>query len=165
VPFSTYQLQLRAFYALQDTRTPFLVNLWVNASVVLVDVVLFLSLPAELKVVGLAAGHATSFAVGLAVCSRVLSRRLGGLDGALVVRTAVRAVVAVLLPAAAGGAVAALVGGAVADAVGAGPAASLAALVTGGSVLTVGYLLAARRMRLTEVDDVAAPVLRRLRLG
>jgi putative peptidoglycan lipid II flippase len=158
VPFSTYQLQLRAFYAMQDTRTPFLINLWVNASLVAVGVALYLWLPAELKVVGLAGGHATSFVVGLLVCSRVLSRRLGGLDGSRVVRTGVRSVVAVLLPALLGGLVASLVR----EAVGQGPLAALAALVSGGGVLAVGYVLAARRMRVTELDEVLAPVLRRL---
>ena len=158
VPFSTYQLQLRAFYAMQDTRTPFLVNLWVNAALVVVDLTLYLLLPDDLKIVGLAAGHATSFLVGLAVCSRVLSRRLSGLDGAVAVRTAVRCVVAVLLPSAA----AALVARLVRDAVGEGPAGSLAALVVGGAVLGLGYLLIARRMRVGELDEVLGPVLRRL---
>jgi putative peptidoglycan lipid II flippase len=158
VPFSTYQLQLRAFYAMQDTRTPFLINLWVNAALVITDVTLFLLLPDELKVVGLAAGHATSFLVGLVVCSRVLSRRVGGLDGSAVVRTAVRCWTAVLLPALAGLGVAHLVRGAVGE----GPLASLAALVAGGGVLGLGYLLLARRMRVGEVDEVLAPVLRRL---
>jgi putative peptidoglycan lipid II flippase len=158
VPFSTYQLQLRAFYAMQDTRTPFLVNLWVNASLIVVDVALFLTLPDELKVVGLAAGHATSFAVGLAVCSVVLSRRIGGLDGSHVVRTVVRCVVAVLVPAALAWATADLVRGAV----GTGPLGSLAALSAGGAVLGLGYLVLARRMRVPEVDEAVAPVLRRL---
>ncbi|HVM28819.1 MAG TPA: murein biosynthesis integral membrane protein MurJ [Mycobacteriales bacterium] len=159
VPFSTYQLQLRAFYAMQDTRTPFLVNLWVNASLVVVDVVLYLSLPEEYKVLGLAAGHATSFAVGLAVCSVVLSRRIGGLDGAVVVRTVVRCVVAVLLPAALAAGAAALVR----DAVDSPVLGSLLALAAGGALLGLGYLLLARRMRVPEVDEAAAPVLRRLR--
>jgi putative peptidoglycan lipid II flippase len=161
VPFSTYQLQLRAFYAMQDTRTPFLINLWVNLSLVGVGVTLYLWLPDDLKVVGLAGGHATSFVVGLVVCSRVLSRRLGGLDGGLVLRTAVRAVTAALLPAAAGALVAHLVRGQLGE----GPLAALAALASGGAVLGLGYLLLARRMRLTEVDEVLGPLLRRLRLG
>jgi putative peptidoglycan lipid II flippase len=160
VPFSTYQLQLRAFYALQDTRTPFLVNLWVNGALVVVDVVLVLLLPDSLEVAGLAAGHATSFAVGLAVCSRVLSRRIGGVDGYVVVRTAVRAVVAVLLPALLAWPLATELR----DVPSEGPVGSLVALVVAGAVLGVGYLLVARRMRLAEVDDVAGPVLRRLRL-
>src|SRR5206468_12429904 len=65
VPFSAYQLQLRAFYALHDTRTPTLINLAVNVTLVVVDVPLFLALPDHLKVLGLAVGHACSFAAGL----------------------------------------------------------------------------------------------------
>ena len=159
VPFSTYQLQLRAFYAMQDTRTPFFINVWVNAALITTDLALYLSLPAEYKVVGLAAGHATSFLVGLAVCSRVLSRRIGGLDGGVVVQTAVRCVVAVLLPAllalAAASGVHALLGD--------GALPSLVALAVGGALLGVGYLLAARRLRVAEVEEAVGPVLRRLR--
>ncbi|MGZ6825970.1 MAG: murein biosynthesis integral membrane protein MurJ, partial [Mycobacteriales bacterium] len=55
--FSAYQLQLRAFYALQDTRTPALVNLAVNATTVVADVLLFLLLPERDRVLGLAAGQ------------------------------------------------------------------------------------------------------------
>ena len=159
VPFSLYQLQLRAFYAMQDTRTPFLVNLSVNASLVVVDVALYLALPDEWKVVGLAAGHATSFVVGLLVCSRVLSRRTGGLDAGLVVRTAVRCVVAVLLPAAAAAGAAALAHRVAGD----GQAGALLALVAGGAVLGPGYLLLTRRLHVAEVGEAAAPVLRLLR--
>jgi putative peptidoglycan lipid II flippase len=159
VPFSTYQLQLRAFYAMQDTRTPFLVNLWVNASLVVVDVVLFLVLPPEHRVLGLAAGHATSFAVGLAVCSRVLSRRIGGLDGGVVVRTVVRCLVAVVPAGLAAWPAAAVVR----DAAGGGTPGALAALAVGGAVLGGGYLLLAARLRVPEVAEAAAPVLRRLR--
>jgi putative peptidoglycan lipid II flippase len=163
VPFSTYQLQLRAFYALQDTRTPFLVNLWVNAALVGVGLSLYAVLPPELKVAGLAAGHATSFVVGLVVCSRVLSRRLGGLDGSDVVRTGVRCVAAVVLPAALAWAAAAGTRGLVRGDGETGPLAAAAALAVGGAVLAAGYLLLVRRLRVREVDEVLAPVLRRLR--
>ena len=161
VPFSAYQLQLRAFYAMQDTRTPTLINLGVNATLVSVDVVLYALLPAQYKVIGLAAGHATSFVAGLLLCSFVLSRRIGGLDVAVVLRTAARCLIAAALPALP----AALLATTVTRAVGAGPLGAGLALLTGGLVLGAGYLLLARRLRVPEVDEVAGPVLRRLRLG
>ncbi len=161
VPFSAYQLQLRAFYAMQDTRTPTLINLGVNATLIVVDVILYVLLPDELKVVGLAAGHATSFVAGLVLCSIVLSRRLGGLDVAVVVRTAVRCLLASLLP----GLLALGVATAVTAALGRGPLGALVALVLAGSVLAIGYLLLTRRLRVPEVDEVARPVLRRLGLA
>lgn len=160
VPFSTYQLQLRAFYAMQDTRTPTLINLGVNATLVVVDVGLYLVLPDELKVVGLAAGHATSFVAGLVICSVVLSRRIGGLDVGVVVRTAVRCAVAAVVP----GVLALAAATAVTGVVGRGPLGAGLALVAGGALLGVGYVLITRRMRVPEVAEVAGPVLRRLGL-
>ena len=159
VPFSAYQLQLRAFYALHDTRTPTLVNLGVNATMVVTDVVLYALLPDDLKVVGLAAGHATSFAAGLVLCSVVLSRRVGGLDAALVDRTGLRCLVAAALP----GLLALLLAALVGDALGDGPLGAAVALAVGGPVLAGGYLLLTRRLHVSEVDEVAGPVLRRLR--
>jgi putative peptidoglycan lipid II flippase len=158
VPFSTYQLQLRAFYALQDTRTPTLINLGVNATLVVVDVSLYAALPDRFKVLGLAAGHACSFVAGLAICSRVLSRRIGGLDGSAVVRTGVRCLVAAVLP----GLVAAAVVALVLRLLGDGQVGALAALLLGGALLGSGYLLLARRLRIGELDELAGPVLAKL---
>jgi len=160
VPFSLYQMQLRAFYAMQDTRTPTLINLGVNAVLIVTDVTLYALLPVDVRVIGLAAGHATSFLFGLVLCSVVLSRTIGGLEGALVVRTVVRCVVAVLLPALAALGVAAVSSGSLGE----GPLGSAVALGAGGAVLAVGYVLIARRMRVREIDEVAGPVLRRIGL-
>jgi putative peptidoglycan lipid II flippase len=158
VPFSAYQLQLRAFYAMHDTRTPTLINLGVNATLVAVDVPLYLLLPDHLKVLGLAAGHAASFLVGLFVCSRVLSGRLGGLAGDLVLRTTARCLAAALLPAL----LAAVVAAAAVRLLGQELAGSLTALVAGAAVLGVGYVALARRLAVPEVDEVLGPLLSRL---
>ena len=160
VPFSLYQLQLRAFYAMQDTRTPTLINLGVNATLVVTDLVLFAVLPDDVRVVGLAAGHATSFGVGLLVCSMVLSRRIGGLDVSTVLRTVARCLLAALLPAALAGLIASGAGRVVGD----GPLGAAVALALGGAVLGGGYVLLARRLRVPEVEEVARPVLARLGL-
>ena len=160
VPFSLYQLQLRAFYAMQDTRTPTLINLGVNATLVVTDLVLFAVLPDDVRVVGLAAGHATSFGVGLLVCSVVLSRRIGGLDVSTVLRTVARCLLAALLPAALAGLIASGAGRVVGD----GPLGAAVALALGGAVLGGGYVLLARRLRVPEVEEVARPVLARLGL-
>ena len=158
VPFSVYQLQLRSFYAMQDTRTPTLVNLAVNATVVVVDLVLFAVLPDDLKVVGLAAGQAASYVVGLLVVSRVLRRRTGGFEGAHVVRTAVRCLAAAV-PA---GLLALAAGALVARLLGTGPLGAGVTLLVGGSLLLAGYLLLVSRMRVPEVQQALRPVLARL---
>jgi len=158
VPFSIYQLQLRAFYAMQDTRTPTLINFTVNATLIGADLALYALLPDRWKVLGLAVGQAASFVVGLLVVSRVLGRRIGGLEGAAVVRTGVRCLAAGLPPAL----LALGLTLAVSRLLGDGRLASLASLAGGGTLLLGGYLLLARRMRVAEVEQALRPVLARL---
>jgi putative peptidoglycan lipid II flippase len=159
VAFSAYQLQLRAFYALQDTRTPALINLSVNVTTVVVDVALYVALPARWQVLGLAAGQAASYLVGLVVCTSVLARRVPRDPGGHVLRTTVRCLLAAAPPAA----VAVLVVRLAEQSLGTATTGSVTAVLAGGTVLAVGYLALVRRLRVPEVDVLVAPVLARLR--
>jgi putative peptidoglycan lipid II flippase len=94
------------------------------------------------------------------LCSVVLSRRLGGLDVAVVVRTGVRCLVAALLP----GLLAYAVVVGMDRLLDRGPLASALTLALAGGVLGTGYVLLTRRMRVPEVAEVAGPVLRRVGL-
>jgi putative peptidoglycan lipid II flippase len=156
VAFSTYQLQLRAFYALRDTRTPALVNLSVNAATVVVDVLLFVSLPDRWKVVGLAAGQASSYLVGVVVCTTALARRVPRDPRGHVLRTAVRCLFAAVVPAAAAVLVLRLSG----TAAGTATVGSAIGLLAGGLVLVTGYVAVARRLRVPELDELLSPLLR-----
>lgn len=80
VPFSAFQIQLRAFLAMRDSRTPALVNIGITAINVALDIALYLVLPARDKVVGLAVGFSASYVVGVLVQAAILRRRLGGFD-------------------------------------------------------------------------------------
>jgi putative peptidoglycan lipid II flippase len=86
VPFSLFQLFLRAFYALQDTRTPFLVNILSVGLNIVVNLLLFETYGVE----GLAAGLVLAYTVGAVIQWRALSRRVGGVDGRRVARSALR---------------------------------------------------------------------------
>ncbi|HVF52185.1 MAG TPA: murein biosynthesis integral membrane protein MurJ [Actinomycetota bacterium] len=86
VPFSLFQLFSRAFYAMQDTKTPFLVNCAAVALNTAVNIPMFAWLGPE----GLAAGHALAYIFGSIIQGRLLSRRIGGLDGRRVYRSALR---------------------------------------------------------------------------
>ena len=83
IPFSLFQLFLRAFYALQDTKTPFQINLIAVGFNTIVNVPLFL----WIGVKGLALGHAFAYAVGIVLQARSLRRRIGSLDGARIARS------------------------------------------------------------------------------
>jgi putative peptidoglycan lipid II flippase len=76
--FSTFQLLLRAFYSMQDTRTPALVN--IGALAVNVGANLLFVFGFDLGVRGLALGHATSYVFASIVSFVLLRRRLGGLE-------------------------------------------------------------------------------------
>ncbi len=86
VPFALFQLFLRAFYALHDTKTPFLINV---AAVVL-NTAVNLPMYALLGVRGLAAGHAIAYTFGVLVQGRALSRRIGGIDEARIAQSVAR---------------------------------------------------------------------------
>jgi putative peptidoglycan lipid II flippase len=75
--FSAFMLFLRAFYAMQDTRTPAVINVFAVAVNTAANLALF---PA-LGVRGLALGHALAYTFAAAVAFLVLRRRLGGIGG------------------------------------------------------------------------------------
>ncbi|WP_150250885.1 murein biosynthesis integral membrane protein MurJ [Nocardiopsis deserti] len=102
VPFTVFQLMLRVFFAMGDTRTPAMIgiaNLAVHSALALTS---YLVLPPNLVVVGVAAGFMVSFLSGLTIAGIVLSRRIGGLDGRHVIGTLLRLHVAVVPSIAAG---------------------------------------------------------------
>lgn len=73
-PMAAYLFVLRGFYARQDTRTPFLVNVLENA----VNVALALALYPLLGVPGLALSWTLAYLVGVVVALLVLRRRVPG---------------------------------------------------------------------------------------
>jgi putative peptidoglycan lipid II flippase len=93
VQFSIFQVLVRAFYATQDARTPFLINCVVVALNTAVNIPMYY----WIGVKGLAAGQALAYTVGIALQARSLARRAGGMDLTRIGRTAAR-----VLPAAAG---------------------------------------------------------------
>lgn len=86
VPFSLFQLFLRAFYAVQDTKTPFVINVAAVGVNTIFNLVVFHSL----RVQGLAAGLVIAYSLGAVVQWRALSRRVGGVDGRRVAAAAAR---------------------------------------------------------------------------
>jgi putative peptidoglycan lipid II flippase len=76
-PFCAFQLLLRAFYAMQDTRTPAIINLFAVALNTVVNLIFF----RYLKVEGLALGHVTAYTAAAIASAVILGRRLGGLEG------------------------------------------------------------------------------------
>jgi putative peptidoglycan lipid II flippase len=135
--FSTFQLFLRAFYAMQDTRTPFLINV----AAVAVNTAVNLALFPILDVRGLALGHAVAYTFASVVAAAVMRRRLGALEG----RSLARGLLGVLVLAAATAAAAWGVARVVADLLGTETLTEqviqVGAGVLGGLIIFVGAAL------------------------
>ncbi len=150
VPFSAFQMQLRAWLAVHDSRTPMIVNLWVTGLNLAADVLLYAVLPSGDRVVGLAAGYSISYAVGTVVFAAKLRRRLVATERTFVIRTHVRLIVAALVAAVP----TELLAFAMRHGVGTGAVGSLATIAVAAPAGIVAFLLLARRMRIRELDQL-----------
>ncbi|GGX78579.1 murein biosynthesis integral membrane protein MurJ [Streptomyces fructofermentans] len=159
IPYSVQYVVLRAFYAYEDTRTPFYNTVIVAAVNAAASALCFFLLPSRWAVAGMAAAYGLAYAIGVGVAWSRLRKRLGGdLDGARVLRTYARLAIAAVPAAALSGA--ACYG--IAQTLGQGAGASFASLVVGGVVLLGVFYVAARRMRIEELNGMVGMVRGRL---
>ncbi|MYR56528.1 murein biosynthesis integral membrane protein MurJ [Streptomyces sp. SID625] len=159
IPYSVQYVVLRAFYAYEDTRTPFYNTVIVAAVNASASAVCYFVLPARWAVIGMAAAYGLAYAIGVGVAWSRLRKRLGGdLDGSRVLRTYARLCIAAVP--------AALVSGAacyeISHLLGQGVVGSFAALLAGGLLLLGIFFVAARRMRIEEMNSLVGMVRGRL---
>jgi putative peptidoglycan lipid II flippase len=157
VPFTMQYICLRAFYALEDTRTTFFLQcLIAGMNVVLgVAVVLLLDDPA-LVATGLAFSYSAAYLIGLPVSFRTLRRKLPDLDAEALVRHSVR-----LLLAVAPAAIAAWLITWLFTTQSESKLMLALGLVIGGVVAISLFVLIARLMRIHEVTEIISTVRRR----
>ncbi|MGW4205700.1 murein biosynthesis integral membrane protein MurJ [Streptomyces sp. NPDC004726] len=154
--FAAQYALARGFYALSDTRTPFLMTLVIAGLNTAGTVAAYRYLPAHQAVAGMAGGYAVACGAGVACTAWVLHRRLRALDprrrarglrGRRVLVTHFALVVA-CLPGA-------LIGYAAAvwstRMLGPGPLGDLAGLILGVTAVAVSVLILSGPLRITEV--------------
>ncbi|HVS67033.1 MAG TPA: murein biosynthesis integral membrane protein MurJ [Mycobacteriales bacterium] len=151
VPFSAFQMQLRAWLAVHDSRTPMIVNLWITGLNLAADVLLYAVLPSGDRVVGLAAGYSISYAVGTVVFAAKLRRRLVAAQRTFVIRTHIRLIVAALVAAVPTELIVLLTR----HLAGTGSTGSLVTIVLAAPAGAGAFLLIARRMRIRELGQLA----------
>lgn len=154
IPYTVFFVLIRGYFALEDTRTPALVNLALNVVNVVLAVVFFALASEAHKVQALAAAYLPTYLFAALVTWWLLARRIGGLPARDTLRTGVRLVVAVL-PATllmwlSATAATALLGDSRFGAL----VGIAAALVLGGPA----FVALARRMRVEEVGSLLALV-------
>jgi putative peptidoglycan lipid II flippase len=148
--FSIYLFMLRGFYALHDTKTPFLLNVLENS----VNVVLAFPLVSRFGVQGLALSYSIAYVVGAVAAFAALRRRVGRLEGRRLVSTTGRIAVATALMAV----VAYAASRAVGSPTGGAATTRLVVGVLAGIVVYVGAVLL---LRVDEVRTLRARLLRR----
>ena len=157
LPFTLVYLLFRGWYALEDTRTPFLVTVVMNVVSLGISIPLFYAVPLAFKIQALAVAYILGYWVALFVAWRLLERRLGTLDTRRTIRSLVRTVLAV----SGGGVIGGLVHLAFTDGSATADRAALLvliSLVSAASLIT--YIGLARLMRVEDVTH-ALQLLRR----
>src|SRR5262249_61033694 len=90
VPYMMFQLMLRVFYAMHDSKTP----MYIGVAVMLTNIALSLfslkALPAGHVVEGVAAAFGIANLACTVIAWRILSRRMHGLDGHRIARSLLR---------------------------------------------------------------------------
>ncbi|WP_199551139.1 murein biosynthesis integral membrane protein MurJ [Streptomyces sp. N35] len=159
IPYSVQYVVLRAFYAYEDTRTPFYNTVIVAAVNAVASTACYFLLPDRWAVTGMAASYGLAYAIGVGVAWKRLRAKLGGdLDGSHILRTYARLGIASVPAAILGGAA----GYAIMQALGNGALGSLTALIVGFAVLLGVFFVAARRMRIEEMNAMVGMVRGRL---
>ncbi|MFE9092723.1 murein biosynthesis integral membrane protein MurJ [Streptomyces sp. NPDC007264] len=159
IPYSVQYVVLRAFYAYEDTRTPFYNTVIVAVVNAGASTACYFLLPARWAVIGMAGSYGLAYAIGVGVAWGRLRKRLGGdVDGARVLRTYARLGIASVPAVLLSGAVCYEIG----RTLGQGVGSSLLALLGGGALLFGVFYVAARKMRIEELNSMVGMVRGRL---
>jgi putative peptidoglycan lipid II flippase len=159
LPYMFFQLQLRVFYAMHDSRTPALIGFATMALNIAANFIALEILPPGQVVAGLGVGFGLANLLGSILAWRILARRIGGLDG--------RAVTGSLLRMHAAAIPAALFAIAVSLSVGVvlSPGhlnAAITVLIAGAGGLLL-YSMFAKALKVRELADLTASVTSRFR--
>ena len=150
LPFVIFQLLLRVFYALHDSRTPAIIGFLTMIATVIGNFVVLAILPPGQVVIGMAFVYGITSVFSAAIAWRLLTRQVGGLDGRLVTRSLVRMHVAAI-PAVIFALVISLTVGSVLHA---GPLYGLITSIVGGGGALLLYVIVAKALRLDELSQL-----------
>ncbi|MFA5786028.1 MAG: murein biosynthesis integral membrane protein MurJ [Actinomycetota bacterium] len=158
--YSTFVLFQRAFYALQDSRTPFLISVVTATANVAANIILFSLLPQAWKVGGLAVGTTLAYTLGAVIMAARMRRRLGGIEGRSIASGIGRAILASAVMAVGAWTAARATGMLVDTEAAAGQAAQVLVGLLTGAIL---YLAAGTALRIEELAALRTLVFGRFR--
>ena len=163
VPYSAMFVLQRGFFALGDTRTPFLIKVLQGVTVTGALIAVALLAPQPLIAVGVALATSLASTVQAVILALVLRRRLGGLDGRRILGRTALFVLTAVVAAGAGVGVLALLGGFDRGFAVSSPPAAVVAIAAIGCATLLAYGVLLLAMRVPELRAGLTPLLRRLR--
>ena len=159
LPFTLVYMLFRGWYAIEDTKSPFLITLLINGVNLALALLVTAMAPIGLKIEALALAYTVAYWVALLVAWPALQRRLGDLETSHTVRSLVRISVAAGGAATIGWLSFSLLQSSVATA---GHFALFALLVLVAAVTLASYVVIGHRMHIREVTWAVAAVRKRL---
>lgn len=159
LPYAISQLQLSAYYAQTNTRTPAVINMGVVAIKVGLGLTLFLTLPVKYVAAGMMLSNAVSYAAGALISAALLRRKIGRMGLGAILRTWLRLGVAAVAAAAACLGMLYLLD--TMTSIGSAKVASAVQLAAGGLVLLVVYVGVATVLRVKELTEFWSMVRRK----
>ena len=159
VPYMMFQLMLRVFYAMHDSRTPMYIGVAVMATNIAFSLLALAVLPAGHVTEGVAAAFGLANVAGTVISWRILSHRLHGLAGLEIAGSLVRMHLAAI-PSLVFALAASLMVGVILSP---GPAFGIVTVIIGGSGALLLYLLFAKALGITEVTELTSGLRTRLR--
>lgn len=173
LPSSLYFVLLRGWYALEDTRTPFLTTVVLNAVLLAITLPVYFAAPVEFKVLSLGLSYALAYWVAWLITWFWIRRDLRGVSirdtGLAVVRMLVAGLGAMAVGAIAAAAVRAIAAQWFSIPMGFGlvghPVLAVLTIMVGGIAVALAYLLLGRLLMVSEITDLGETVRTRLRRG
>ena len=150
VPFVIFQLLLRVFYALHDSRTPAIIGFLTMIATVIGNYIAVAILPAGQVVIGMAFVYGVTSVFSAVVAWRLLNRRVGSLDGRVITRSLVRMHVATVPSLILAFAVSA----AVSTVLPPGAVYGFITVLIGGGGALLLYIIVAKALRLDELSQL-----------
>jgi len=162
IPFTIMFVLQRTFYALEDTRTPFFIQV-AQSSLFVIGALIVSTQPSESIGVGIAVVTTIAGTIQMLISAVILRHRLGGIDAVRIIRQYAIYLVAMIPSAGAGIALAATLGSFNGGFAVSGFVAAGITMAVIGVVMLVIYVVVLALFRTPELRAIVAPVAARMR--
>jgi putative peptidoglycan lipid II flippase len=162
ISFTVLFVLQRTFYSLEDTRTPFFIQV-AQSAIFIVGALMVAGLPQDEIAIGIAWVTTIAGTIQMLIAALILRKRLGGFDGLRILRSFLVYLLACIPAVGAGVALTSTLGGFTAGFAVSSWGAAIVTMGVVGAVMLVIYVVVLALLRTPELRSLIAPVASRLR--